>query len=349
MRKVRELVLSLLIPITIGTEISLRKPLFSVRFMAMDKNASEKTNLHPRNPHRFRYDFRELVKALPELKSFVFVNEYKNETIDFADPDAVKSLNRALLKKFYGISHWDIPENYLCAPIPGRADYIHYAADLLGSSNNGKIPAGENISVLDIGTGANLVYPIIGHKEYGWNFVGSDSDEIGIMNAKKIVDANENLKNSVGCRLQKSTYDIFKGIVKDDEEFDLVVCNPPFHASAHDANVVAERKINNLGKSKGEPVRNFGGQKNELWTPGGEEAFIGRMIQESVKLKKRIFWFTSLVSKKETLIGITDTLKKLNATDLKLVEMAQGQKISRIVAWTFFSEEEKEEWVKRRW
>lgn len=289
----------------------------------MTKDSTEKKGLHPRNPHRFRYDFWELQKTLPELKSFVFENEYKNKTIDFADPEAVKSLNRALLKFFYGIKKWDIPENYLCAPIPGRADYIHYAADLLASCNDDKIPTGNKINVLDIGVGANLVYPIIGNKEYGWSFVGSDCDEIGILNAKKIVEANEQLKDVVDCRLQKSTYDIFKGIVKDDEEFDLVVCNPPFYSSEHDANEAALRKITNLGKSKGAPVRNFGGQKNELWTPGGEEAFIGRMIQESAKLKNRILWFTSLVSKKESLIEITKSLKNLNATDLKLVEMAQ--------------------------
>lgn len=320
----------------------------------MSKDSTEKKGLHPRNPHRFRYDFKALIKSSPDLKDFVFVNEYKTETINFADPDAVKALNRALLKFFYKIEHWDIPENYLCAPIPGRADYIHYCADLLGSSNNGKIPIGKEICVLDIGVGANLVYPIIGNKEYGWSFVGSDTDVLGIQNAKKIVDANESLKNNVDCRLQNSTYNIFKGIVKEEEEFDLVVCNPPFHSSAHEANVAAERKINNLGKSSrlkmaNEPVRNFGGQQNELWTPGGEEAFIGRMIQESVKLKNKIFWFTSLVSKKETLIEITKTLKNMNATDIGLVEMAQGQKVSRILAWTFLNENEQNLWIERRW
>ncbi|HET6992008.1 MAG TPA: RlmF-related methyltransferase, partial [Bacteroidia bacterium] len=212
-----------------------------------------------------------------------------------------------------------------------------------------KIPKGKSISVLDIGVGANLVYPIIGNKEYGWRFVGSDIDAIGVANARKIVESNPSLKNVVDCRLQKSAYNIFNGIINENEEFDLVICNPPFHSSAREANEAAERKINNLGKAKGNPVRNFGGQQNELWTPGGEEAFIGRMIQESLKLKNRIFWFTSLVSKKETLIEISKTLNNLKATDMKLVEMAQGQKVSRIVAWTFLSEEEQREWVKRRW
>ena len=315
----------------------------------MNKYLAEKKNLHPRNPHRFLYDFKSLIKSIPELKNFVFVNEFSKETIDFADPNAVKTLNRALLKYFYGIEIWDIPENYLCAPIPGRADYIHYAADLLGSCHAGKIPCGKSISVLDIGVGANLVYPIIGTKEYGWSFVGSDTDVLGIQNAKNIVTSNKSLQGNVECRLQKSSYNIFKDVVNENEEFDIVVCNPPFYSSAYEANEAAERKIKNLGRSKGEFVRNFGGQQNELWTPGGEEAFIGRMIQESLKFKNRIFWFTSLVSKKETLIELIATLKKLGATDLKLVEMSQGQKVSRIVAWTFLNMEEQQVWTTRRW
>ena len=131
-----------------------------------------KSGLHARNRHRSRYDFPLLVKEHPELSRFVRVNEYDDESIDFADPAAVRSLNKALLKLYYGITHWDIPENYLCPPIPGRADYIHHVADLLRSCNNSVIPRGTSVTVLDIGVGANCIYPIIGVKEYGWHFVG---------------------------------------------------------------------------------------------------------------------------------------------------------------------------------
>lgn len=149
---------------------------------------TEKADLHPRNRHRSRYDFKQLISSCPELETFVFINKYNNETIDFSDPVAVKIINKALLKQFYGISNWDIPEGYLCPPIPGRADYIHYIADLLGSSNNGIIPKGKLIACLDIGVGANCVYPIIGNYEYGWSFVGSDIDTLAISSAKKLLN-----------------------------------------------------------------------------------------------------------------------------------------------------------------
>ncbi|MBP8157517.1 MAG: RlmF-related methyltransferase, partial [Flavobacterium sp.] len=106
------------------------------------QNSSEKINFHPRNPHRFRYDFDALIKACSELKDFVHINEHQLETIDFSNPEAVKALNKALLISNYDIQNWDIPTNYLCPPIPGRADYIHYIADLLATTNNGIIPEG---------------------------------------------------------------------------------------------------------------------------------------------------------------------------------------------------------------
>ena len=135
------------------------------------KNTTEKTTLHPRNPHRFRYDFEQLFVSCPELKPFVARNEHGIETIDFSDPEAVKMLNKALLIANYEIQNWDIPKNYLCPPIPGRADYIHYLADLLANSNNEIIPEGETVVGLDIGIGANCIYPIIGNSTYGWSFV----------------------------------------------------------------------------------------------------------------------------------------------------------------------------------
>src|SRR5574343_662753 len=116
---------------------------------------TEKTNLHPRNPHRFRYNFEKLINVLPELKFFIISNENNSEpTIDSSNSEAVKALNKALLISEYNIQDWDIPKNYLCPPIPGRADYIHYLADLLADTNNGIIPKGEHILGLDIGIGA---------------------------------------------------------------------------------------------------------------------------------------------------------------------------------------------------
>ena len=297
---------------------------------------AEKSNLHPRNPHRFRYDFEQLIGSCPELKSFVFVNKYNSQTIDFANPKAVKMLNRAILKRFYGISYWDIPDNYLCPPVPGRADYIHYVADLLASSNNEIIPKGNAVKVLDIGVGANCIYPIIGRTSYGWNFVGSDTDPLAVQSAERIVANNELLVDKIEIRLQTSSNNIFRGIIFPDEVFDISICNPPFHASLEEATQGTQRKIKNLTGSKTQkPSLNFGGQNAELWCEGGEESFIVKMIQESSSIPQKCVWFTSLVSKKEHLPNIYKALKIVKPVQIHTIDMAQGQKVSRIIAWTF--------------
>lgn len=312
-------------------------------------DSTEKEDLHPRNRHRSRYDFKELSNSCPELKKFVFINQYKNETIDFSDPAAVKILNKALLKQFYGISNWDLPANYLCPPIPGRADYIHYIADLLGSCNNGLIPRGKTITCLDIGVGANCVYPIIGNYEYGWSFVGSDIDDIAISSAKKIVDQNENL-SGIELRKQNTESKIFAGIIKTNELFDITICNPPFHSSLAEAREGTMRKLKNLNSGKKmKPVLNFGGQHAELWCKGGELEFVSKMINESAQIPKTCFWFSTLVSKSENLSGIYYELGVVKAAEIKTIEMKQGNKISRIVAWTFLNDTQQKEWQMKRW
>jgi len=310
----------------------------------------EKQELHPRNQHRSRYDFPKLINSCPELKPFVFVNSYGDESIDFSNPQAVKILNKSLLIHFYGIADWDIPENYLCPPIPGRADYIHNVADLLASVNNNIIPKGKKVKVLDIGVGANCIYPIIGHQTYGWEFVGSDVDRKAVASAVNITAINPPLKNHLSFRLQNITANIFKGVVKPGEFFDLTICNPPFHASAEEAQLGSHRKVRNLGKQKGkEIVLNFGGQSSELWCKGGEVEFIRRMIEESVQIGSQCCWFTTLVSKSAHLPAVYYALEKSGARKVKTIEMAQGQKQSRFVAWTFLLEEDMTDWSKKHW
>lgn len=309
------------------------------------KTITEKINLHPRNQHRFRYDFNLLIENSPELKAFVSINEHNIETVDFSNPKAVKALNSALLKTYYDIQNWDIPANYLCPPIPGRADYIHYIADLLATSNNGVIPRGETVQGLDIGVGANCIYPIIGNTTYEWSFVGTDIDEKAIENCGKIIEANPKLIDSISLQQQTESRFIFKNIITPEDKFAFTICNPPFHSSQEEATKSTLRKINNLVNIKTtKPVLNFGGQNAELWCEGGELGFITQMIYESAKYPMQCLWFTTLVSKQSHLSSIYKTLNKVNVVEVKTIDMAQGQKTSRIIAWTFLSESQQQDW-----
>ena len=144
----------------------------------MKKEQLTKLKLHPRNKHRQGYNFKQLTKTCPDVAPFVQINKYGTESIDFSNAMAVKLLNKALLIEYYGIVNWQIPPNYLVPPIPGRADYIHHIADVLSDQMKQKIPRGPKIKCLDIGVGANCIYPILGTQEYGWSFIGADIDPI---------------------------------------------------------------------------------------------------------------------------------------------------------------------------
>ncbi|MDR7370964.1 23S rRNA (adenine(1618)-N(6))-methyltransferase RlmF [Flavobacterium aquidurense] len=308
---------------------------------------SEKTNLHPRNLHRSRYDFKLLISNCPELKKHVAINIHGSETIDFSNPESVKALNKALLQTYYDIKNWSIPRNYLCPPIPGRADYIHYLADLLAETNNGIIPTGASVLGLDIGTGSNCIYPILGNAIYDWSFVGTDIDKSAIQNCAKIIEENPKLIDAISLQQQTESRFIFKNIITPEDRFTFTMCNPPFHASAEDAHQSTVRKVSNLNpkeKKKTNPVLNFGGQNAELWCDGGEIGFVTQMIYESAKYAMQCQWFTTLVSKRENLSSIYKTLNKVNAAFIKTIDMAQGQKTSRIVAWTFLSEAQQKSW-----
>lgn len=310
----------------------------------MKTPAATKPGLHPRNRHRNRYDFAELTQSTPALSAFLRQGPH-GTTIDFACPQSVKALNQALLASIYRVNMWDIPEGFLCPPVPGRADYIHHLADLLAEDSAGVIPS--EASILDIGVGANCIYPLIGQHEYGWRFTGSETDGEALRNAARILEANPELQRMIRLRRQKDSQQIFTGIIHKNESFDATLCNPPFHDSEQSAREESERKKRNLGQNA-QASLNFGGRQEELWCEGGEVAFVSRMINESQAFGTQVRWFTSLVSKGEHLPALYRVMQEAGVVKVVKKEMAQGQKQSRFIAWSFLNDEQRARWVKRR-
>lgn len=318
--------------------------------MTSDKRKQEKTRLHSRNRNRDRYDLSALKASIPELKNHIAPNKFGVDSIDFSNPNAVKLLNKALLDHYYGIKNWEFPDENLCPPIPGRAEYIHHIADVLSESNSKKTQVGNKITCLDVGHGASCIYPILGVTEYGWNFIGSDINPKSITSAQNIVNSNSSLKGKIECRLQKNSRCIFHGILGKAEKIDAVICNPPFHSSIEDAQKGTQRKIKNLsGKRMMKPELNLAGISKELICEGGESKFIQNLIKESKYFSKNCFWFSTLVSKQSNLKRIYKLLENASASEVKTISMGTNNKSSRIVAWTFLSKKEQNEWRENRW
>ena len=279
--------------------------------------------LHPKNNFKNGYNFDELIVKNPALKEFVAKNEFGTVTIDFSNPEGVRELNKALICSLDKISNWNFPKENLCPPIPGRLDYIHYLADLLSFKGEAKI--------LDIGTGATCIYPLLGVSAYDWNFVATDIDLDSLDIAQDIIDDNK-MRGKIELRQQLKEENILKSIIVDGDSFTAVMCNPPFYKSAEEAQGANGRKSKNLGNNA---VRNFAGNNNELWYIGGEKAFLHNYLYESSLYRTSSKWFTSLVSKKENVKSLEKSSKKLGATEFKVIPMQQGNKVTRIVAWKF--------------
>ncbi len=297
--------------------------------------------MHPRNRHQDSYDFAALSAVSAELRSLLMARPDGEQGVDFSDPRAVRALNRALLRSQYGIAHWPLASGYLCPPVPGRADYLHTLADLLAAPD-GTIPRGPSVRVLDIGVGASAIYPLLGHAEYGWSFVGSEVDAQALASAQAIVDANPGLSEVIELRQQHDRNRIFAGLVRDDEHFELCLCNPPFHASAADAARVNARKWRQLGRvpaQVGARRLNFGGRASELWCRGGEVGFARRMVIESADWSAQVRWFSCLISRAPSIAPLRQELQRVGASEVRVCSMAQGSKQSRFLAWTFRSAE----------
>ncbi len=293
----------------------------------MGEQRAKKGSLHPRNSHTGSYDFDSLVASHPPLRQFVALNDYGTPSINFFDPAAVRALNCSLLKTHYKIEWWEIAPTALTPPIPGRADHIHHLADLVGRGAQ---------RCLDVGVGANCIYPIIGRAEYGWEFVGSDVSDDSLRSAEQIVERNSLLRCHVELRKQHDPKKIFEGVIRPEDRFDLTLCNPPFHSSAEAAARGTRRKLTGLGAAKRDRGRlNFGGDDNELWCEGGERRFIEQMIAESRNYSSQCRWFSSLISSEDNLAPLRRALSRAGAAEIKVLEMSQGNKRSRILAWRY--------------
>ena len=102
--------------------------------------------MHNNNKHKDGYNFEELIIDSPILTKYVIKNEYNNLRTDFSDYESVYNLNKALLKKYYGILNCEIPNQALCPPVPSRVEYIHILNDLLKKIPNKNISQSKELT-----------------------------------------------------------------------------------------------------------------------------------------------------------------------------------------------------------
>jgi len=263
------------------------------------------------------YDLKKLCAIKPGLSEFVSADL---KHIDLSTNKAVKLLNQALVLDQLDLEYWDFPSGTLVPPFPSRLEYLK----ILHDSSQLSIK-----NVLDIGTGATLIYPIIGTQLFQWNFIGVDIDLNSLLSAQKIIDRN-NLSKFINLRTQSNPKKILNNIILLEDQFDLVICNPPFYESNEQAAKNFNKKSNFLGENG-----LFQGTNNELiFENGGELGFLKTYIRESQYFKEQCTQFSSLISKKEILRPLKVLIKKQGGTPLHY-KLTTKNKTHYILTWSY--------------
>ncbi len=229
--------------------------------------------MHPDNPYQHPYNFTKYIEAYEPLKNHVVLNPSGQKTIHFSDSNAVYALNKAMLLADYSLEDYVLPKGYLIPPVPGRLDYLLYLREFLLKRFN--LSAKKPLKGLDMGSGANAIYCILGAQHFGWSMVGAESDAKAVEIAKKNIQRSKALNDRIEIRLQENKQFLFKHMIQPNDSFDFSVCNPPFHSSKEEALKGSIKKHRNLGSGLNSPseLLNFEGQANELWCNGGEALF----------------------------------------------------------------------------
>ncbi|KAM1243518.1 hypothetical protein ACFX2G_035762 [Malus domestica] len=338
--------------------------------MSMNKNKKRKRKeerpaTHLRNKYSENTpDFAHLASLYPSFEPFVFFSRDGRPRVDWTDFNATRELTRVLLLHDHRLNWW-IPDGQLCPTVPNRSNYIHWIEDLLSSDIIVKTTSnGDKVRGFDIGTGANCIYPLLGASLLGWSFVGSDVSDVALEWAEKNVRDNPHIAELIEIRKvesvketlplegspngmldgterkieltenmeseavtlpsSSSTYHgppILLGVVKNGEEFDFCMCNPPFFETMEEAGL--------------NPKTACGGTPTEMVCPGGEKAFITRIIEDSVTLKHTFRWYTSMVGRKLNVKILTSKLWEVGVTMVKTTEFVQGQTSRWGLAWSF--------------
>ncbi len=287
--------------------------------------------LHPANPYRDRpYDWPRLVAAHPPLEAFIRPHPRGGKTIPFNQSAAILALNQALLAADFGLRHWTMPPGHLCPAVPGRLDYLLHVADLAGP-----LSPDNPWRLLDLGTGASGIYALLAAAHWQAEVVATDCAEASLEHLGRWLPTSPSLAARITLRHQPNPAHLLEGVCLPQERFDACVCNPPFHDSLPHAEASAASR-HPLRQETTRPEQSpFGGVARELVYPGGEVAFVQRLVRESQERPTLCRWFTCLISRQTHLAPLAQAVRDAGAKTWQVRPFYAGQKQAHFLAWSF--------------
>ncbi|KYM95659.1 PREDICTED: methyltransferase-like protein 16 homolog [Cyphomyrmex costatus] len=281
---------------------------------------SVKQYIHPRNKYKRPPDYKQLAILYPEFREIAMMDFTGRIRIDFKERRSLHVLTETLLKHDFDL-HVNIPADNLNPAIPLRLNYILWIEDLMTHS---KLEM-ENVTGIDIGTGAVCIYALLLAKIYKCQVIGTEVDKGSVEHAQKCIKSNK-LQNLIEITTVNSDR-IFKDVVQDSRVYDFSMCNPPFFENEDDG---FEKVVKVL------PPRNAPtGNDNELKTEGGELGFVTKIIEESVEVGNRVKIYSTMIGKKVNLVILRRLLRSKNIKNMTWTEFCQGHTTRWGLAWSF--------------
>lgn len=159
--------------------------------------------------------------------------------------------------------------------------------------------------------------------------VGTDIDQASLDSARRNVASN-NLGSRISIEHVSNASPLLP-LTQLNRHLDFTVCNPPFYSS--------DSEILESAKSKSRPPSAVcTGAENEMITPGGEAAFVQRLLDESLTHRTRVQWYTSMLGKLESVIALVTNLKTHDIDNFAVASLTPGSGTGTkrwAVAWSF--------------
>ena len=274
----------------------------------------------------FKPDFLTLIKEFPELKKYILKQNEDNEgefQFDWSNNELSLLMDKSILNYYFNIKYYDIPKGFLIPPIPSRINYINLINSIITKLI--KDIDIKNIIGIDIGTGANIIYPILGYSIYKWKFICTEINKEAYNNAKLILQKN-NLENNINIIKQNNKDNIFISILNRENKYIFSMCNPPYYNYENEIKLEDKKRDNEY---------NF----DEIYYKNGEYGFFQRYFEESICYKNNVFLYTILIGKKINAENIYDKLSSYSDI-IKIYNMQKiltGNNVRYIIYWSFFN------------
>jgi len=216
--------------------------------------------------------------------------------------------------------------------VPVRWNYVRWLQDLLATthpSHTDTFNPSRPTTGLDIGVGASCIYSLLACASGpAWTMHGTDIDTHSLTHAQQNIDTN-NLSKRIKLTQTMPQDPLIPLDKLGVSRLDFVMCNPPFYSSEEDMSRAY------YGKEL-PPSAVCTGSTNEMICEGGDVGFVSRILEESLQLRERVQWYSSMLGRLASAQQLVAKLREHDISNFAVTNLKAGHKTRRwAVAWSF--------------